>query len=35
LNNIPGVVEHGIFVDLASTVLLADNGKVEEIRKPA
>ena len=35
LNNIPGVVEHGIFVDLASTVLLADAGKIEEIRKPA
>ena len=35
LNNIPGVVEHGIFVDLASSVLLADAGKIEEIRKPA
>lgn len=35
LNNIPGVVEHGIFIDLASTILLADGGQIEEIRKPA
>ena len=29
LNNIPGVVEHGIFPHLASSVLIADQGKVE------
>ncbi|SDK38075.1 ribose-5-phosphate isomerase [Methylophilus rhizosphaerae] len=29
LNNIPGVVEHGIFPHLASTVLIADQGKVD------
>lgn len=29
LNNIPGVVEHGIFLDLATTILIADNGVVE------
>jgi ribose 5-phosphate isomerase A len=30
LNNIPGVVEHGIFLGLATTVLIADAGKIEE-----
>ncbi|MGJ8620493.1 MAG: ribose-5-phosphate isomerase RpiA [Methylophilaceae bacterium] len=30
LNNIPGVVEHGIFLGLASSVFIADAGKVEE-----
>ena len=30
LNNTPGVVEHGIFMGLASAVLIADNGNVEE-----
>lgn len=29
LNNIPGVVEHGIFPKLASKILIADQGKVE------
>ncbi|MGP1717748.1 MAG: ribose-5-phosphate isomerase RpiA [Methylophilus sp.] len=29
LNNIPGVVEHGIFTRLASTILIADQGKIE------
>jgi ribose 5-phosphate isomerase A len=29
LNNIPGVVEHGIFPGLASKILIADQGKVE------
>ena len=29
INNIPGVVEHGIFAKLASKVLIADQGKVE------
>lgn len=29
LNNLPGVVEHGIFAKLATTVLIADQGKVE------
>jgi len=31
LNALPGVVEHGIFYGLASTVLLANNGVVQEI----
>lgn len=29
INNIPGVVEHGIFAKLATTILIADQGKVE------
>ncbi|MBC7788261.1 MAG: ribose-5-phosphate isomerase RpiA [Methylophilaceae bacterium] len=29
INNIPGIVEHGIFSELAHTVLIADNGKIE------
>lgn len=29
LNNIPGVVEHGIFPKLASKILIADQGKIE------
>lgn len=29
LNNIPGVVEHGIFASLASKVLIADQGKID------
>lgn len=33
LNDIPGVVEHGIFHDIATAVFVADNGKVEEIWK--
>ena len=32
LNATPGVVEHGIFHGLASTVLLVDNGVVQEIQ---
>ncbi len=31
LNAMPGVVEHGIFHDLASVVLLAVDGKVREV----
>ena len=30
INNTPGVVEHGIFYDLTSAVLLAENGNIEE-----
>ena len=30
LNNIPGVVEHGIFYGLSSAILIADNGEVQE-----
>ncbi len=30
LNNIPGIVEHGIFYQLASAVFIADNGNIEE-----
>lgn len=29
LNNIPGVVEHGIFTKLANTILIADQGNIE------
>ncbi|WP_428356968.1 ribose-5-phosphate isomerase RpiA [Methyloprofundus sp.] len=32
LNALPGVVEHGIFHKLASTVLLANKGAVQEIQ---
>lgn len=28
LNNIPGVVEHGIFAKLATTILIADQGQI-------
>ncbi len=30
LNNIPGVVEHGIFNQLTTAVLIANNGEIEE-----
>jgi ribose 5-phosphate isomerase A len=30
INNIPGVVEHGIFHQLTSAVLIASDGKIEE-----
>jgi ribose 5-phosphate isomerase A len=30
LNNIPGVIEHGIFYQLASAVLIAHDGNIEE-----
>jgi len=33
LNSIPGIVEHGIFYALATTVLIGSNGQVQE-RKP-
>lgn len=29
LSNTPGVVEHGIFYQLASTILIADNGTIQ------
>ena len=32
INNIPGVVEHGIFYGLTSAVLIAENGNIEERR---
>lgn len=31
INNTPGVVEHGIFLGLASIVLIADNGIITEL----
>jgi ribose 5-phosphate isomerase A len=31
INNTPGVVEHGIFRDLATTVLIADNGHITQL----
>jgi ribose 5-phosphate isomerase A len=30
INNVPGVVEHGIFYGLCDALLIADNGKVTE-----
>lgn len=30
LNNIPGVIEHGVFHGLASAIFIADDGNVEE-----
>lgn len=30
LNNIPGVIEHGLFYQLASAVFIAHDGKIEE-----
>ncbi len=30
LNGLPGVVEHGIFTNLATTILIGKDGKVEE-----
>lgn len=33
LNAMPGIVEHGIFSDLASIVLLAEEGKVKVLKK--
>ena len=31
INNTPGVVEHGIFRGLATTILIADNGSISEL----
>ena len=30
INNVPGVVEHGVFYGLCDALLIADNGKVSE-----
>jgi len=35
LNNMPGIVEHGIFFELAGTVLLAENDEVKVINYSA
>ena len=32
INNVPGVVEHGIFYQCASTILVADNGNLSTIQ---
>lgn len=32
INNTPGVVEHGIFLNLASKVLIADHGNIETLQ---
>jgi len=32
INNIPGVVEHGIFVSLANEILIADEGNVTSLK---
>jgi ribose 5-phosphate isomerase A len=34
LDGIPGIVEHGLFIGLASVVLVAKEGGVEEVRRP-
>jgi ribose 5-phosphate isomerase A len=34
LSEMPGVVEHGLFVDMASVVLMAKAGAVAELRRP-
>jgi ribose 5-phosphate isomerase A len=34
LSDMPGVVEHGLFINLASVVLMAKGGQVIEIRRP-
>jgi ribose 5-phosphate isomerase A len=33
LSGMPGIVEHGLFIDLASVVLMATGGEVVEIRR--
>ncbi|GAB7562500.1 ribose-5-phosphate isomerase RpiA [Methylobacillus methanolivorans] len=33
LNDIPGIVEHGVFEELADAVFVADQGQVEEVWK--
>ena len=33
LSDMPGIVEHGLFIGLASVVLLAKGNKVQELRK--
>lgn len=33
LSDMPGVVEHGLFIGMASIVLVADGGKVVELRR--
>jgi len=33
LSDTPGIVEHGLFIGMASVVLLAKDGQVQEIRK--
>ncbi|GAB6067854.1 ribose-5-phosphate isomerase RpiA [Methylothermus subterraneus] len=35
LNDLPGVLEHGVFFNLASAVFIADQGQVEERRRSA
>jgi ribose 5-phosphate isomerase A len=33
LSEMPGVVEHGLFIGMASVVLIANGGEVEELRR--
>jgi ribose 5-phosphate isomerase len=35
LSDMPGVVEHGLFIDLASVVLMAKGENVTEFRRGA
>lgn len=34
LSDMPGIVEHGLFIGMASVVLIAKGGEVEELRRP-
>jgi len=33
LSDMPGIVEHGLFIDMASVVLLASGQEVKELRR--
>jgi ribose 5-phosphate isomerase A len=33
LSNMPGIVEHGLFIDMANVVLIADGSEVTEFRR--
>jgi ribose 5-phosphate isomerase len=35
LSDMPGIVEHGLFIGLATTALLAKGGNVTELRPRA
>ncbi|HEB77572.1 MAG TPA: ribose-5-phosphate isomerase RpiA [Methylothermaceae bacterium] len=35
INNLPGVLEHGIFLQLAETVWLADQGRISALHPPS
>ncbi len=35
LDMVPGVVEHGLFIDLAETVIIGEDDGVRVLRRPA